>query len=71
MLRQKLLKAPTRVLLLTLLVSARMTVASATTPHLSSMPAHASHPAAAARSRTRQKIDYPHIEGIQRWGLNE
>lgn len=72
MLHRKLLKAPVRVLLLTCVLSARMTVASATaTPQISSPPAHASRPAVIVRSRTRQEMDYSVIEGVQRWGINE
>jgi hypothetical protein len=72
MLRQKLLKAPARILLLTFVMSAGMMgVASASTPRLSSMSAHVNRQVAAVRLRTRQEIDYSLIEGIQRWGLNE
>jgi hypothetical protein len=74
MLRQKLLKAPARLLLLTFVMSAGMTAAvNASTPRISSMPVQGSRHAAAARSRARQerKIDYSLIEGVQRWGLNE
>jgi hypothetical protein len=71
MLRQKLLKAPARILLLTFVMSAGMMgAASASTPRLSSMSAHVNRQAA-ARSRTRQEINYSLIEGVQRWGLNE
>jgi hypothetical protein len=72
MLHRKLLKAPARALLLTFVLSARMTVASsAATPQISSLPAHASRPAVTVRSRTRPETDYSIIEGVQRWGLNE
>ena len=72
MLRQKLLKAPARVLLLTFVMSAGMTATvNATTPRISAMPSHGSRQAAVIRSRARQEIDYSQIEGIQRWGLNE
>jgi hypothetical protein len=72
MLHRKLLNAPVRVLLLTFVLSAKMTVASsAATPHVSSPPVHASRPAATVRSRTRTEMDYSLIEGVQRWGLNE
>jgi hypothetical protein len=72
MLHRKLLKAPVRVLLLTFMLSARMTgAAPAATLHISPPPAHASRPAATVRSRMRTEIDLSAIEGIQRWGLNE
>jgi hypothetical protein len=73
MLRQKLLKAPARLLLLTFVMSAGMTAAAAnaSTPRISSMPSHASRYVAVAKSRARQEIDYSLIEGVQRWGLNE
>ncbi len=70
MLRQKLLKAPARLLLLTFVMSAGMTAAAnASTPRISSRPSQGSRHAAVARAR--QEIDYSQIEGIQRWGLNE
>ena len=74
MLRQKLLKAPVRLLLLTFVMSAGMTGAvNASTSRISPTPSHGSRQAAVARSRGRQeqKIDYSLIEGVQRWGLNE
>jgi hypothetical protein len=72
MLRQKLLKAPGRLLLLTFVMSAGMTAAvNASTPRISLMPSHGSRHAAVARSRARQEMDYSLIEGVQRWGLNE
>jgi hypothetical protein len=72
MLHPKLLKTPVRVLLLTFVLSARMTGATpVAAPHISPPPAHASRPAANVRSRTRPEIDLSAIEGIQRWGLNE
>jgi hypothetical protein len=72
MLRQKLLKAPARLLLLTFVMSAGVTAgASASTPRISSMPSQGNCHAAVAKARARQEIDYSQIEGIQRWGLNE
>jgi hypothetical protein len=73
MLHRKLLKAPIRMLLLTFVLSARMTgAAPAIAPHISPPPVHASRPAAAiVRSRTRTETNLSAIEGIQRWGLNE
>jgi hypothetical protein len=65
MLNRKLLKTPVRVLLLTFVLSARMTgAAPAAAPHISPPPAHASRPAATVSGLSA-------IEGIQRWGLNE
>jgi hypothetical protein len=72
MLRQKLLKAPARLLLLTFMMSAGMTATvNASTPRISSMTSHGGRPAAVARARARQEIDYSLIEGVQRWGINE
>ena len=72
MLHRKLLKAPVRVLLLTFMLSARMTGATpVATVHISTAPIHASRVPAIARPRTRAEIPYSAIEGIQRWGLNE
>jgi hypothetical protein len=69
---RKLLKAPVKVLLLTFVLSARMTAVSATaTPQIFSPPAHAGRPAVTVRSRTRPEMDYSVIEGVQRWGINE
>ncbi|HEX5399624.1 MAG TPA: hypothetical protein VFY06_11315 [Verrucomicrobiae bacterium] len=70
--RQKLLKAPARLLLLTFVVSAGVAgPVSASTPRHTVAPAHGHRHASIARSRTRQEVDYSKIEGIQRWGLNE
>jgi len=72
MLHPKMLNAPRRRLLLTFIVTAGMAATINTaSPRTSSrlMPGH--RPAATARSRARQTIDYSQIEGVQRWGLNE
>jgi hypothetical protein len=72
MLRQKLLKAPARLLLLTFVVSTGVTgTVNASTPRHVMASAHGNRHTSVARSRARQEVDYSQIEGVQRWGLNE
>ncbi|HXI71015.1 MAG TPA: hypothetical protein VNN22_11735 [Verrucomicrobiae bacterium] len=73
MLRQKLLKAPARILLLTCVMSAGVMVSSrASTPRLCTLSAPAGGQGAVAKSpRARPETDFARIEGIHRWGLNE
>jgi hypothetical protein len=76
MLRQKLLNAPARLLLLTFVLSTRMAVGTpASTSLLAPTAAHGQRPAMATRSRARQPLGemdaYTLLHGIPRWGLNE
>ena len=72
MLRRKLLKAPTRRLLLTFVVSAAMmTAATATTPRFPLRPAYGIRQQVAGTMRARQPRDLSLIEANERWGINE
>ncbi|MDD5140209.1 MAG: hypothetical protein PHY43_08135 [Verrucomicrobiales bacterium] len=72
MLRQKSLKAPARILLLTFVMSAGMIVASrASTPRLATLSVPAGGQAGVAKPLVRPETDFSRIEGIHRWGLNE
>ena len=72
MLCQPSLKAPASVLLFTIAVSPKMSVAtSAATPEIDSPPAYALRTAPVIQSRTRPEVDGYLVEGLQRWGLNE
>ena len=76
MLRQKLLRAPGRLLLLTFVLSTRMAVGTpASTSQLTPTAAQGQRLVMAARSRTRQPLEdadaYTLLHGIPRWGLNE
>jgi len=67
MLRQNLLKAPARILLLTFVVSAGIMVANRTsTPRLATLSAPASGRAAVAKPPARPETDFAQIEGIHR-----
>jgi hypothetical protein len=72
MMRQKLLKAPGRLLLLTFVMSAEMMmVAKASTPRLATLSSQVTGQAAVPKLRVRPETSLSKIEGIQRWGLNE
>ncbi len=76
MLRQKLLKAPARLFLLTCVLSTRLAVGTpASASQLAPTAAQGQRPAMAVRSRPRQPLEemdaYTLLHGIPRWGLNE